>query len=77
MLPNVDPNDGYEAGRSCERILVGTGGDLEGARGRVVTEPTPTGTLDGDGLGGHLGFLRRRGGGLVLDVDIDVGVLAY
>jgi hypothetical protein len=51
VLPNVDTNDGDQAE---ERVLVGSGRNLETLSLRVVPEPSPAGSLDTQGSGVEL-----------------------
>lgn len=49
MLPDVDPEEGNQARRRLQRVLVGPGDHLQAARFRVVAEPAPARALDADG----------------------------
>ena len=58
MLPHVDPEEGDEAGGGLQRVLVGTGSDLELAGVLVKAEPAPAGALHGHCGGAQLGLHR-------------------
>lgn len=44
MLPSIDTHQGLEV--SGNGVLVGTSNDAQGARGLVLDEPSPSGTLN-------------------------------
>jgi hypothetical protein len=48
--------DFNEVRRTKERVLVGSSGNLERLRTRVVSEPSPTRSLNGESSGVELGL---------------------
>ena len=56
VFPYINAKEGDKTSSGLERILIGTGGDLETAGLGIETEPTPPTSLNGDGGRRHLLF---------------------
>mmetsp|Transcript_359 Transcript_359/g.660 ORF Transcript_359/g.660 Transcript_359/m.660 type:complete len:226 (+) Transcript_359:1743-2420(+) len=54
VLPDIDSEQGLQSGRRLHGILVGEGDHVDHLGLWIVNEPSPSGSLNGNGLGAHL-----------------------
>lgn len=60
MIPHIDAKERGETSGGLERVLVCSGGNFNGARGRVEPQPTPPRPLHGSRFGGKCFFERVK-----------------